>query len=129
MSEFSYKKRGLQITQFSDTHVAAAMHTNNRGGEVEVVASHHPQTAEGAENPCEEFTTVEFTHRQETRKESGDFSLTGRTSDGFTFYGTLDDVEALHFALGELLEQSRGLQRGAASVRVIGKPQATVEEA
>ena len=119
-AEFSFKNRGLRLTQYSSDHTGVALHTQG-SGKVEVVASHHPQSAEGAEQPCHEFYTVDFTHRQEVSKESGDFSHTTRTNDSVTVFVNREEIEALHFALGEVLAQSEGLERGAASVRVTGE--------
>lgn len=119
MSEFSYNKRGVRLTQYDSDHSSIDLHTQ-KSGKTEIVASHHPQPAEGDKLNYEEFYTVEFTHRQETSKESGDFTLRGSTSDSVTIYVDRAEMEALHFALGEVLAQSVGVARGAASVRVRG---------
>jgi hypothetical protein len=118
MAEFSYSKRGLSVTQYSEGHVACALHAQRGNSTVDVSVSHHPQSAEGAQNPCHEFYSVEITHRQDVSKSSGDFSHRQHASDAQQTFLDRDAIRALHAALGEVLEQSEGLSRGAASVSV-----------
>lgn len=124
MGKFSYSERGISFNQYSDEHVGIDLHAQKDRGtgvEVEATVAHHPQTAEDAERQCHEFYSVSLTSRQETCKSSGDFSLRGHTNDSVTAYLDRDAILALHAALGEIIEQSEGLSRGAASGRAVVK--------
>ncbi len=127
MGKFSYSERGITFNQYSDEHTGIDLHAQ-KDCEVTAAVAHHPQTAEDAERQCHEFYSVSLTSRQETCKESGDFSLRGRTNDSVTAYLDRDAILALHAALGEIIEQSEGLTRGAASGRVEVKASDFAEE-
>lgn len=124
MADFSYSKRGVSLNQYSDEHMSVSMHAQgdrHADSSVTVTATHHPQSAEDAERQCHEFYSIEIAHRVQTAKDSGDFSLKVRTSDSISAFLDRDAIEALHFATGELLAQSEGLGRGAASGRVVAE--------
>jgi hypothetical protein len=115
MSEFRYSKNGLSVNQYAPDHTSATLHTlYGRDGRTVVEAAHFPQAEEGAENPCGEFYSFEI-------KVLGDKAPYSSTSIGAHL--SREDIEAIHFATGEILAQSEGLGRGAAHSRVICDPQ------
>lgn len=123
MSDVRIKVRGIQFQTYSETHSSVDAHFDN-GGEnsnTVVTASHHPKSAPGDENPCPEYYNLAVTQQAQTPKR-GECKGTDYINDGIAMFLTREDIERIHFATGELLAQSEGLQEGAASVRIVCDP-------
>lgn len=115
MSEFRYEKNGLTVNQYAPDHVSARLSTIHGRNERTVVrVSHYPQAAEGAENQCPEFYSLDI----EVLADKAPYSRTAISA-----HLSREDVERLHFATGRLLEKSAGKGRGAEHSRVVWDPQ------
>jgi hypothetical protein len=122
MSEFRVKCRSIQFQQYSETHSSVSTHFD-MGGEnsnTVVTASHHPKSAPGDENPCHEFYNLSVSHTAEVRVPHTD--RREHVSDEVSMFLRREDIERIHFATGEMLAQSEGLEQGAASVRIVCDP-------
>ena len=119
--DFRFKTRGIDLNVYSEDHVGVGFHTQLRGNEdadTNVSASHFPRDTESEHGPREEFYSLNVEQIVRSLKESGDFSLRERSSDGVTVYMDRATLEAIHFAAGELLAQSEGIADNAASGNV-----------
>lgn len=115
MSEFSYRNNGLHVNQYGSDHICAQLSTLYQGDCRTVVeVAHFPQAIAGAENQCGEFYAVEIKVRGKNEPY---------TSTSISAHLSREDIERLHFATGEILAQSKGLERGAAHSRVICDPE------
>lgn len=120
--DFRFKNRGIDLNVYSDEHTGVGFHTQLRSGEnadTKVTASHFPRDTESdsaqSHGPREEFYSLNVEQITHGATESGDFSLKTRSSDGVTVYMDRATLEAIHFAAGELLAQSEGIEDNAAS--------------
>jgi hypothetical protein len=116
MGEFSYHNNGLHVNQYGSDHICAQLSTlyGHDDARTVVEVAHFPQAAAGAENQCGEFYALEI-------KVLGKGEPYSSTS--VAAHLSREDIERLHFATGELLAQSKGLERGAAHCRVVCDPQ------
>jgi hypothetical protein len=114
-AEFSYSENGLRVRSYTAGHVTASLSGMfDRETRTVVTVAHFPQSAEGAENPCHEFYSLEI---------SINANEAPYNTSAIGAHLTREDIERLHFATGELLAQSEGLKRGAAHSRVVCDPQ------
>jgi hypothetical protein len=117
MSEFRIKSRSVQFNQFSETHSSVSAHFDHGAStsNTVVTASHHPKSAR-SEEFCPEYYNLTVRHSDQDR------SSKRHVSDEISMFLTREDMERIHFATGELLAQSEGLEDGAASARVVCDP-------
>ena len=129
MSEFRVKCRQIQFQQYSDEHASVSAHFDHGGKDsnTTVTASHNPGSAPGAEKPCPEYYNLSVGHTDQTRVR-GECNGIAYLSDEVSMFLTREDIERIHFATGELLAQSEGIEKGAASVRVVCDPREEKKE-
>ncbi len=114
MSEFSYSKNGLSVSQYGSDHVCAQLSTRyGRDQRTIVEVAHFPQASAGAENQCGEYA-LEI-------KVLG--SAEPFSSTSVAAHLSREDIERLHRATGALLARSEGIGRGGEHSRVVCDPQ------
>lgn len=123
MSEFRVKCRDIQFQQYSETHSSVSAHFDHGGkrSNTVVTATHHPKSLPTDESFCHEFYSLSVGHTNAIPKR-GACNGDDHVSDEIAMFLSREDIERIHFATGELLAQSEGLQEGAASVRVVCDP-------
>jgi hypothetical protein len=123
MSEFRVKCRDIQFQQYSETHSSVSAHFDHGGKDSNtiVTASHHPKSADDAEHFCHEFYNLTVGRTDQVGKR-GACNGGEHVSDEMSMFLTRADIERIHFATGEMLAQSEGLEQGAASVRIVCDP-------
>lgn len=122
MSEMTFSKRGVQLSVYSDTHTGVTVHADRSGESNTVVtASHNPGTLPGAENSCPEYYSLDVSTQAQIATR-GACNGHEYVSDNIGMFLDRATIERIHFATGELLAQSEGMERGAASVRIVCDP-------
>lgn len=115
MSEFNYRSKSLSVRAFQPDHVTATLSTvYGRDERTVVTVAHFPQTAEDAEQQCDEFYSLEISLR------GNNYPYSNST---ISAHLTREDIERLHNATGGLLALTDGAERGAAHSRVSLDPQ------